>query len=79
MAEQRRHAVQTQAAGMEYGRHKVRPQGVHLHHRAYAGGVKEVVGVAAAGQRRTSRRLRGYGAQFSLLAKHLAEEGRRKP
>ena len=75
MAYQRCHAVKTQAPRMEAWGHKVRAQGVHLHKRARAGGVEEVVGVVAAGQRGTSRGLRRYDAHFALFAQHLTEEG----
>ena len=40
MTQQRRHSMPTQAPGMEAWGHKVRPQGVHLHHWAYAARVQ---------------------------------------
>jgi hypothetical protein len=75
VAHQRRHSMPTQSARMEYGRYKIRPERVHFHHRVYPSGVKEVVCIAAARERWTSRRLRRYDPHFSLLTEHLAEEG----
>ena len=55
MADQRRHPVIAQAAGMETRRDERGPQRVHLDQRRQMSRVPEIEGVFAAGQRRTGR------------------------
>ena len=54
MADQRRHAVIAQAAGMEARRNEGRAERMHLDERRQMPGVAEIIGVAAAGQGRAS-------------------------
>ena len=60
MADQRRHAVVAQAAGVDTRGHEGMAQGVHLEQRRRASGVAKVVGVgrlgSASGKRPARRR-----------------------
>ena len=51
-ADQRRHAVIAETAGVDRLRDEVGAEGMHLHDRRHLAGVAEVVGVDAAGQAR---------------------------
>ena len=64
---------------MEAGRDEGRAERVHLHQRRQVPGVAEVVGVFAAGERGTGRRLDGDDAHRLFLAQLLAEERERQP
>ena len=70
------HAVIAQSARVAGGRYEVRTERVHLRERAYPARVAIVVGVSAAGQRRTARRLDRHNAVVVLAAKLLAHERR---
>ena len=50
LADQRRHAVVAQPAGVNRRRHEVVPERVHLHQRSHLARVAEVVPVLATGQ-----------------------------
>src|SRR5262245_16661444 len=75
MRHERRHAVIAQAAGMEARRNESRAQRVHFHKRRKVGGVAEVVGILALGQRGAGRRLHRNEAALAPAAQLQAEEG----
>ena len=75
----RRHAVITQAAGVETRRNERRSQRVHLDQRRQVRGVAEVVGVFAARQRRACGRLDRDEAALAPAAQLQPEEREGKP
>ena len=73
-ADQRRHPVIAQPAGMEARRHEGRTERVHLDQRRQMPGVAEIIGVFAARQARAGRRLAGDDAQLAAAAQPRADE-----
>src|SRR5215204_678530 len=68
-------AVVTQAPGVDAAWDERVPERVHLHHRGCAGGVAEIVGVAAFGERRARGRLDGHDARVLPVLQVLPDEG----
>src|SRR4051812_29878541 len=79
MGNQRRHAVIAQAARMEARRNKSRAQRVHLHERREVGGVAEVIGILALGERGAGGRLDRDQAALAAATQLLAKKRKGKP
>jgi hypothetical protein len=79
VAEQRRHAVVAQPAGVDGVRDEVVAQRVHLHHRREARGVAVVVAVLALGQAGAGRRLHAPDDRVDPAGQLLAQERERQP
>jgi hypothetical protein len=75
VADQRRHAVVAQAAGVEARRREGAAQRVHLGQRRQMRGVAEVVGELAARQAGAGGRLHRHDAALLATAQLLADEG----
>ena len=58
-----RHAVITQAAGVNARRHETVSQGVHFHQRGEFAGIAKVIAILAAAHRRAGMRLAGHKAR----------------
>src|SRR6516162_1795417 len=69
------HAVISQPARMEAGRHEGRTQGVHLYERRQMPRIAEVVGISAARQARAGGGLTGDHARLWTAAQPSADEG----
>ena len=79
LADQRRHAVVAQPAGMDGRRHEFVAQRVHLDQRRHLAGVAEVVLVLTAGETRRGFRLHRNDAVVGLAAELAADERECKP
>ena len=79
VADQRRHAVVAQAAGVDGCRHEVGTEGVHLQQRREVRGVAEVVLVFALGERRRCLRLAGDDLRLRTALEVLADEREADP
>ena len=79
LADQRRHAVVAQPAGVDRRRHEVVAEGVHLDQRRHLARVAEVVVVLAARQARRRRRLDGDDAVLALATQLTADEREGEP
>src|SRR5262249_11778729 len=71
---QRRHALVAQPARVDRVRHELVPEGVHLEQRGGPGGIAEVVGVHAAGERRARGRLDGAQHRVDPARELLPQE-----
>src|SRR5215207_9791421 len=67
-------AVVTQSAGVYAARNERVPERIHLHHRGGAGGIAEVVSVAALRKRGARGRLDGHDARALPILQVLADE-----
>src|SRR2546422_977834 len=71
---QRRHAVIAQTTGVDAVRNEIVAERVHLYQRRHLSGVAKVVGVFAAGDRRTRLRLRGEEPRLGSPLQPVAQE-----
>jgi hypothetical protein len=79
LADQRRHAVVAQAAGVQRGRDERVAERVHLHQRGQPHGVAEVIDVVALGEAGAGGRLHRDDADFLVSAGELVgREGERQ-
>ena len=72
-----RHAVIAQTARVEWRRHEVMPQCVHLHQRRNPNGIAEVISILAARQAWARRRFDGDDTGTLAFLQVLPHEGQR--